>query len=118
MADPNPRVEQPQNAPPPDVVLDEKHAHVTYANYFRVSGTPDEFILDFALDSSLFLAGKRELDVTERLIMSPYTVKRLLNVLVVALQRHEARFGPIEADPRRRMLAPPPSNPGIATPTM
>ena len=111
MADQPSRVEQLQNLPAFEVVLNEKNAHVTYANYFRVSGTPDEFVLDFALDSNLFLPGKRELELTERLVLSPYTVKRLVSVLVAALQRHETRFGPIEADPRRRMLTPPQGSP-------
>ena len=46
--------------------------------------------------------------MTQRLVMSLYTAKRLSSALLMTLQRHEATFGTIELDVRRRAHMPPP----------
>lgn len=85
-----------------EVVLNDKGAHAAYANFARVTATPEEVIIDFALNPNPFLAGKQEVNVTQRLIMNFYTAKRLLSALAMTLQRHEGTFGVIELDVRRR----------------
>src|SRR5271167_241127 len=85
-----------------EVVLNEKDAHAAYANFARVTATPEEVIVDFALNPNPFLAGKQEVMVSQRLIMNFYTAKRLLSALAMTLQRHEGTFGVIELDVRRR----------------
>ena len=105
--------DQPQIAPQPEVVLNEKQAHVAYSNFARVTATPEEVIIDFALNPNPFQAGKTEIDVTQRLIMNFYTAKRLASALAMTLQRHEATFGVIELDIRRRTQPPPAGTPGV-----
>jgi len=85
-----------------EVVLNEKGAHAAYANFARVTATPEEVIIDFALNPNPFLAGKQEVDVNHRLIMNFYTAKRLLSALTTTMQRHEQTFGQVELDVRRR----------------
>jgi hypothetical protein len=85
-----------------EVVLNDKGAHAAYANFARVTATPEEVIIDFALNPNPFMAGKQEVDVNNRLIMNFYTAKRLLSALAMTLQRHEGTFGVIELDVRRR----------------
>src|SRR5437764_7574159 len=104
MAEQNPRTgeEQGAAAQQPEVVLNEKDAHAAYANFARVTATPEEVIIDFALNPNPFLAGRQEVNVNNRLIMNFYTAKRLLSALAMTLQRHEGTFGVIELDVRRR----------------
>jgi hypothetical protein len=102
--------QQPQQA---EITLNEKSAHVAYSNFARVTATPEEVIVDFALNPNPFVGGKQEVMVTQRLIMNFYTAKRLCSALVMTLQRHEATFGAIELDVRRR--AHHPSGGGLST---
>jgi|SRR5579884_3314073 len=114
MEEQNPRPGTEQQAAQPEVVLNEKGAHAAYSNFARVTATPEEVIIDFALNPNPFLAGKQEVSVSQRLIMNFYTAKRLLSALAMTLQRHEQTFGSVELDVRRRALAQPPGGPGAA----
>jgi len=103
------KTETPESTPmaQPEVVLVEKGAHAAYANFARVTATPEEVIMDFALNPNPFQAGKQEVEVSQRLIMNFYTAKRLLSALAMTLQRHEQTFGGVELDVRRRVATPP-----------
>ena len=90
-----------------ELVLNDKTAHSAYSNFARVTATPEEVILDFGLNPNPFMQGKQEVVVTQRLIMNFYTAKRLLSALGMTLQRHEATFGSVELDVRRRAILPP-----------
>jgi hypothetical protein len=92
----------------PEIILNEKGAYAAYSNFARVTATPEEVILDFGLNPNPFLQGRQEVQVTQRLIMNHYTAKRLCSALLMTLQRHEATFGSIELDVRRRAHMPPP----------
>ena len=97
-AAPDPQPQQQQS----EVVLNDKGAHAAYSNFARVTATPEEVIIDFGLNPNPFLSGRQEITVTQRLIMNFYTAKRLCSALAMTLQRHEATFGNIELDVRRR----------------
>lgn len=92
-----------------EIVLDEHEAHAAYANFARVTATPEEVIIDFALNPNPFRTGKQDVKVTQRLIVNFFTAKRLASALAMTLQRHEATFGPIELDVRRRAHGQPPT---------
>jgi hypothetical protein len=111
--DPGPQQQQPQQA---EVVLNEKGAFSAYSNFARVTATPEEVIVDFGLNANPFVAGKQEVNVTQRLIMNFYTAKRLLSALMMTLQRHEQTFGQVELDVRRRAHLPPEPGPGFPSP--
>jgi hypothetical protein len=96
-----PSTEDPQTTQA-EIVLDERDPHVAYANFARVTATPEEVIIDFALNPNPFRAGKQEVKVSQRLIVNFYTAKRLASALAMTLQRHEQTFGNIELDVRRR----------------
>ena len=89
-----------------EVVVDEAGAHAAYANFARVTATPEEVIVDFALNPQPFATGRQEVKVSQRLIMNFYTAKRLLGALQMTIQRHEGAFGAIELDVRRRANIP------------
>jgi hypothetical protein len=112
MAESTPKpTEQPaqQQQQQAEVNLNDKNAHAAYSNFARVTATPEEVIIDFALNPNPFLSGKQEIDVNHRLIMNFYTAKRLCSALLMTLQRHEQTFGAIELDVRRRATAVPPA---------
>src|SRR3954447_11841577 len=98
----------PTSGPPgppaaqPEVVLDDKGAHAAYANCARVTATPEEVIIDFALNPNPFMAGRQDIQVSQRLIVNFYTAKRLWIALGQTIQRHESTYGAVELDVTRR----------------
>ena len=103
-------VEPVAPAPPPqqqqqtqEIVVDESHISAGYANFCRVSSTPEELILDLGLNPTPYATGKVDVKVTQRIILNHYTAKRLWNALSMALQRHEQAFGVLETDVRKRV---------------
>ncbi|MSR80590.1 MAG: DUF3467 domain-containing protein [Gemmataceae bacterium] len=93
-----------EEAPTTEIVVIDKGAKACYANFARVTATPEEVIVDFALNPNPFATGRQEIDVHQRLIMNFYTAKRLWSALGITLQRHENNFGGIELDVRRRAI--------------
>ncbi|RLS37195.1 MAG: DUF3467 domain-containing protein [Planctomycetota bacterium] len=91
-----------------EMQVHEKDAHAAYANFARVTATPEEVIVDFALNPNPFAQGKQDISVNNRLIMNFYTAKRLLSALAMTIQRHEQSFGAIELDIRKRVTLPVP----------
>src|SRR5437763_1426680 len=85
-----------------EVVLNEKDAHAAYSNFARVTATPEEVIIDFALNPNPFMTGRQEIPVAQRLILNFFTAKRLLLALNHTLQRHEATYGSVELNLLRR----------------
>jgi Protein of unknown function (DUF3467) len=92
-----------------EVVVDDKHAVSGYANFCRVSSTPEELILDLGLNPTPYATGKVDVTVTQRIILNHYTAKRLWSALSMALQRHEQAFGVLETDVRKRVKNTPPA---------
>lgn len=107
MADINPRPvggdEPPAGTVQSEIILNDREAHTAYSNFARVTATPEEVILDFALNPNPFAQGKYEVKISQRLILNFFTAKRLCRALVATLQRIEASFGNIELDVQRRV---------------
>lgn len=91
-----------QQATTTEVVVDDSGALPSYSNFCRVTATPEEVILDFGLNPQPFATGRQEVRANQRLVMNFYTAKRLLTALGMTIQRHEATFGSVELDVRRR----------------
>ncbi len=85
-----------------EIILDDKNAHIAYSNFARVTATPEEVIIDFALNPNPFQTGRQELQVAQRLILNFFTAKRLLLALTHTLQRHEQTYGAVELNLLRR----------------
>jgi hypothetical protein len=90
---------QPAN----EIVVDDTGALPNYANFCRVTATPEEVILDFGLNLQSFVAGRHEIKTNHRIVMNQYTAKRLLAAIGMTIQRHEQTFGTIELDVNRRV---------------
>lgn len=94
--------EQPQGRQQ-QVELDDSKAVSCYANFCRVTATPEEVILDLGLNPHPFGGPTAKVPVSQRLIMNFFTAKRLLAALSMTVQRHEQMFGVLETDVNKRV---------------
>jgi hypothetical protein len=97
---------QPQTAPGQQVqvTIDDSTMASVYVNFFRVTGNPDEVLLDLGMYSQVMgPTGPEPIELTHRLVMNFVTAKKLAEVLRVVVARHEQAFGAIEVDPNRRL---------------
>ena len=86
------------------VPVDSSKAEACYANFCRVTGTPEELILDFGLNAQVVGTVVEPVETTQRIIVNFYTAKRLLQALHLTLQRHEGVFGALETDVEKRIV--------------
>jgi hypothetical protein len=84
--------------------VDDSNVTAGYANFCRVSSTPEELILDLGLNPNPYATGEITVTIDQRIIMNHFTAKRLLSALSMSLQRHEQAFGVLETDVRRRVV--------------
>jgi hypothetical protein len=87
----------------PQIKIDDSKALACYANFCRVTGTPEEMIIDFGLNPQPVGVPTEPVVITERLITNFYTAKRLWHALGLTLQRHEAAFGVLETNIQKRV---------------
>ncbi|MEX0643262.1 MAG: DUF3467 domain-containing protein [Pirellulales bacterium] len=86
------------------VNVDSSKAVTSYANFCRVTGTPEELIVDFGLNTQPFGVPTDPILITQRIVTNFFTAKRLLHALQLTLQRHEAAFGVLETDVQKRVV--------------
>jgi hypothetical protein len=85
------------------VQVKDDHAIACYANFCRVTGSPEELIVDFGLNPQPVGIPKDPIVVQQRIIMNFFTAKRLLAALQMSVQRHESVFGVLETDIQKRL---------------
>jgi hypothetical protein len=99
-----------QASPPPQrqqIHIDDSKVLALYANFCRVTGTPEELILDFGLNPQPVGIPTDPISVTQRIITNYFTAKRMLAALQMTIQRHEAMFGVLETDIQKRVTRQP-----------
>jgi Protein of unknown function (DUF3467) len=97
----------PQPAPAQQqqrVEVVDKNAVCLYANFCRVTGTPEELILDFGLNAQPFGVPTEPVEVKQRIVTNYFTAKRMLQALHLSVQRHEQAFGVLETDVQKRVV--------------
>jgi hypothetical protein len=97
------RERQQEAGIPQQMKVDESGIHATYANFVRVTGTPEELIVDFGLNKQVSGDSPDPILLTQRLVLNFFTAKRLAAALQMAVQRHEMAFGVLETDVQRRL---------------
>jgi hypothetical protein len=95
----------PVAQPSPQIQIDDSKAIANYSNFCRVTGTPEELIIDFGLNPQPFGVPTEPIAVTQRIVTNFYTAKRMLQALHMTIQRHEATFGVLETDVQKRVTA-------------
>jgi hypothetical protein len=83
----------------------DKNAVCLYANFCRVTGTPEELILDFGLNAQPFGVPTEPVEVKQRIVTNYFTAKRMLQALHLSVQRHEQAFGVLETDVQKRVVS-------------
>lgn len=75
---------------------DDTAMQSAYANVCNVMGSREEITLLFGTNKA-WQAGSGELDVavSHRIVLTPYTAKRLAQMLAEGVREYEQRFGPI-----------------------
>jgi len=94
---------QPQQQQMVQVEVNDSHITAAYANFCRVTGSPEELIVDFGLNPQPVGVPKNPIAVSQRIIVNYFTAKRLLHALSLSVQRHEAVFGVLETDIQKRV---------------
>jgi hypothetical protein len=94
----------PAQQQPQQFAVDTSAMSTNYANFARVTGTPEELILDFGLNTQMTpTPGGEPVKLTHRLVINFITAKRLLGALHMAVQQHENVYGVIEVDVQKRV---------------
>ncbi len=97
------------------IQVNEDNVVTCYANFCRVTGTPEELIIDFGLNSQPMGVPTQPLILNQRIVVNYFTAKRMLAALQMSVQRHEAAFGVLETDIQKRIVPgafqPPPQPP-------
>ena len=88
----------------PRVEVVDRDVVCTYANFCRVTGTPEELILDFGLNSQPYGVPTDPVEVKQRIAVNYFTAKRMLQALHLSVQRHEQTFGVLETDVQKRVI--------------
>ncbi len=106
MAKEEQKAEAAEAAAPPaqaQVQVDDSGAVCSYANFCRVTGSPEELIIDFGLNSQPMGVPTEPIAIKQRIIVNFFTAKRLLAALHMSVQRHEQAFGILETDVQKRL---------------
>jgi hypothetical protein len=83
----------------PRIVWDSSNMRSAYANVFNVAGAREEFVFFFGMNQA-WDASQKELKVqlTDRVVMSPFAAKRLSTLLSNVLKDYEDRYGALEVE--------------------
>ena len=97
----------------PKELIEIDHTHVAqdhadkrslYVNLARVTGTPEEVVVEFGVNTKL---GQEVMQsdppFTQTVAMNFYTAKRFSAALQITIDRHEQAFGEVETDITKRL---------------
>ena len=97
---------QPAETQQRQIKIDDKDAVCSYASFCRVTGSPEELIVDFGLNSQGMNVTDQPIEIKQRIVLNFYTAKRLLHALHLSVQNHEKVFGNLEIDVQKRVQPP------------
>jgi len=93
-------------APSPENQLkirwDSSNMRSVYANVCNVAGTLEEIVVFFGMNQS-WDASQKEMtvQVSDRIVLSPFVAKRLAILLQNVIRNYETKFGALDVEPRR-----------------
>jgi hypothetical protein len=82
----------------PKIRWDDTHMKSSYSNVCNVASTREEVVLLFGVNQA-WQAGQAEIPIqlSDRIIISPFVAKRLALLLTNVLREYESRFGSLGA---------------------
>ena len=83
----------------PTLKWDDSHMRSSYANVCNVTSTREEVVLLFGMNQA-WNRGQKEvmIQLTDRIIISPYAAKRLGALLDGVVREYEKRFGALSVE--------------------
>ena len=81
--------DQPQKPQGVPINTGDEMSRGRYSNQMIVTHSPEEFIIDWLLNSP------SGIHLISRIIVSPSHLKRIISALTDNLQKHEQTFGPV-----------------------
>ncbi len=97
-----PEVQAPAGGPP-KIVWDDSNMRSVYANVVNAAGTREEIVLLFGMNQA-WHSGQKEVKVqlTDRVVLSPFAAKRLVILLNNIVRDYEKKFGALDLETRRQ----------------
>lgn len=95
--------EVPSSPVPAVPKVDDSKVTGLYANFCRVTGTPEELIVDFGLNAQVRPTDDQPIALTQRVVLNYFSAKRLLQALATSIARHEQAFGTLETNVQKRL---------------
>lgn len=83
---------QPQQQNQINIKIDEKVGEGTYANFFVITNSPSEFVIDFGR----ILPGIPDAKIYTRVVCTPQHAKQFLQTLDKNIENYEKQFGEIK----------------------
>lgn len=89
---------EPTRGTPPDVVWDDSKMTTSFANVVNVSSTREEVTLFFGTNQTwnVSMRGQVKVQLSDRIILTPYAAKRLWLLLGGLIQEYENRHGVLD----------------------
>jgi hypothetical protein len=76
---------------------DSANMHSAYSNVCNVAGTREEIVLLFGMNQAWNAEAKEmTIQVTDRIVMSPFVAKRLATLLNNVIKDYETKYGKLE----------------------
>jgi hypothetical protein len=90
------------NPSTPKVKWDDSNMRSSYANVCNVASTREEVVLLFGMHQA-WQSGQKEVTVqlSERVVLSPFAAKRLTALLANVLKEYENRYGALNVEAQR-----------------
>ena len=83
----------------PKIIWDTSGLRSSYANICQVNSTRDEVVLTFGMNQGWERAGgDLSVELTHRIVLSPFASKRLNRTLAQMIEQYEARYGELHVD--------------------
>src|SRR4030043_1889092 len=85
------------------IVWDDSNMRSVYANVVNAAGTREEIVLLFGMNQA-WHSGQKEVKVqlTDRVVLSPFAAKRLVMLLGNVVRDYEKRYGTLGGGARRQ----------------
>jgi hypothetical protein len=92
----------------PKVKWDDSNMKSSYANVCNVASTREEVVLLFGMHQA-WQSGQKEVTVqlSDRVVLSPFAAKRLVALLANVVAEYEKRFGTLSSDGQPAKPQPP-----------
>ena len=89
--------EKTESVAQPEVVWNDSNMKSLYVNATNVVGGREEIMMILGLNQAWNMnQDKVNVNIAERVVMTPYTAKRLAIMLTATLKAYEAKFGQID----------------------